>query len=160
LLDFCRCSNQKCCAAPRELCAKVSKLQWLAPTLLTTVACTPRRPKRKLRNYPVLTLRFCQVDGFRSRNRCGSQRRLRPRLERLASAVIPREGGVSSTPQLLDGLRTSLEYWITRPSAQLRTRRVMTGPVRIVATRPFGAGRCWPGCPSRPGSPAALQNSV
>jgi hypothetical protein len=33
LLDFCRCSNQKCCAAPRELCAKVSKLQWLAPTL-------------------------------------------------------------------------------------------------------------------------------
>ncbi|MBT1510806.1 hypothetical protein KIP88_09850 [Bradyrhizobium sp. SRL28] len=31
-----------------------------------------------------------------------------------ASAVIPREGGVSSTPQLLDGLQASLEYWITR----------------------------------------------
>ncbi|WP_247838605.1 hypothetical protein [Bradyrhizobium sp. 200] len=30
------------------------------------------------------------------------------------SAVIPREGGVSSTPQLLDALRASLEYWITR----------------------------------------------
>ena len=32
LLDFCRCSNQKCCAAPRELCANVWKLQWLAST--------------------------------------------------------------------------------------------------------------------------------
>jgi hypothetical protein len=30
-----------------------------------------------------------------------------------SSAVIPREGGVSSTPQLLDALRASLEYWIT-----------------------------------------------
>src|SRR4051794_41726832 len=28
------------------------------------------------------------------------------------SAVIPREGGESSTPQLLDNPLTSLEYWI------------------------------------------------
>jgi hypothetical protein len=29
-------------------------------------------------------------------------------------------------------LLTSLEYWITRPSAQLRTRRVMTVCVTMV----------------------------
>lgn len=33
LLDFCRCSNQKCCAVQSELCANAAKLQWLAPTL-------------------------------------------------------------------------------------------------------------------------------
>ena len=43
-----------------------------------------------------------------------------------ATAVIPREGGVSSTPRLLGSIASSLEYWITRPSARLRTRRVVT----------------------------------
>lgn len=33
LLDFYRCPNRKCCAAPRELCANAVKLQWLAQTL-------------------------------------------------------------------------------------------------------------------------------
>jgi len=33
LLEFCRCSNQKCCAAPHELCANAVKLQWLTSTL-------------------------------------------------------------------------------------------------------------------------------
>jgi hypothetical protein len=30
------------------------------------------------------------------------------------AAVIPRESGVSSTPQLLDSIASPLEYWITR----------------------------------------------
>jgi len=40
--------------------------------------------------------------------------------------VIPREGGESSTPRPLRMTVLPLEYWIARPSAQLRTRRAMT----------------------------------
>jgi len=32
----------------------------------------------------------------------------------VAAAVIPRESGVSSTPQLLDSITTGPEYWIIR----------------------------------------------
>ncbi|MYV86904.1 hypothetical protein GTH44_34280 [Bradyrhizobium japonicum] len=41
------------------------------------------------------------------------------------TAVIPREGGESSTPRPLRIPLPSLEYWIARPRAQLRTRRTM-----------------------------------
>jgi len=40
---------------------------------------------------------------------------------------MPREGGASSTPRPFRIQQTSLEYWIIRPSAQGRTRRMMTG---------------------------------
>jgi hypothetical protein len=30
------------------------------------------------------------------------------------AAVMPRESGASSTPQLLDSIASALEYWITR----------------------------------------------
>ena len=39
------------------------------------------------------------------------------------TAVIPRACGGSSTPRPTDSITDSLEYWVTRPSAQLRTRR-------------------------------------
>ncbi|WP_164933912.1 hypothetical protein [Bradyrhizobium guangzhouense] len=42
-------------------------------------------------------------------------------------AVIPRESVESSTPRHLDSVTAAAEYWIARPSAQLRTRRAMTG---------------------------------
>src|SRR5258708_14303178 len=35
------------------------------------------------------------------------------------TAVIPRESGVSSTPQLRGSIATALEYWITRWSLSL-----------------------------------------
>ncbi len=40
-------------------------------------------------------------------------------------AVIPRAGGVPSTPRPIDSNQVSLD-WVTRTSAQLRTRRVTT----------------------------------
>lgn len=76
-----------------------------------------------------------------------------PPLSYPALCAIAHWGGGSSTPQLLDGLRTSLEYWITRLVGD-------DGPVRIVAVRPPEAAVARPGCRSRPGSPSALQNSV
>ena len=42
------------------------------------------------------------------------------------SVVIPREGGVSSTPRHQGLTSAAAGYWIVRPSAQLRTRRTMT----------------------------------
>ncbi len=83
-------------AAPsrRELCAKAAKLQWLAPTLPSTVACTPRRPKREMRDNSVLTL------GAGPRSPRNVLRGRYPTLHRAASlisdfrptasAVIPR----------------------------------------------------------------------
>jgi multidrug efflux pump len=46
--------------------------------------------------------------------------------EAIRRAVMPRAGGASSTPRPFRIQQTSLEYWITRSSAQVRTRRVMT----------------------------------
>src|SRR5437879_5877438 len=46
---------------------------------------------------------------------------------------MPREGGASSTPRLFRIPLPSLEYWIARPSAQLRTRRAMTAVYEAIA---------------------------
>jgi hypothetical protein len=65
-------------AAPphRELCANAAKLQCSRqhfPRLLRARHVERSADARQ----PGLTLRFCEVDGFRRRNRCGSSR-LRP----------------------------------------------------------------------------------
>src|SRR6188474_3707174 len=51
---------------------------------------------------------------------------------------MPREGGASSTPRLHDSIQASLEYRVTRPSAQLRTRRVTTA-FYVASSQPYAA---------------------
>jgi hypothetical protein len=81
----CGCSNSadvriKSAAPPRcELCANAAKLQWLAPTLPTTVACAPRRagvihdllsflrchtPRRRGIQYAAASRRTTSVSGI------------------------------------------------------------------------------------------------
>jgi hypothetical protein len=38
------------------------------------------------------------------------------------NGVMPREGGASSTPQLLDSITASSEYWIARSSRAMTAR--------------------------------------
>jgi hypothetical protein len=70
-------------------------------------------------------------------------------------AVIPREGGESSTPRPIDSATTVSEYWIARPSAQLYTKRAMTVEC-VEATSPYIAitdarSPCpWPDVPPAP----------
>ena len=44
----------------------------------------------------------------------------------LNAIVVPRAGGGPSTPRPIRSSQLPLEYWFIRPSAQLRTRRMMT----------------------------------
>ena len=61
----------------------------------------------------------------------------RPPLSCPAKAGHPVRGGLS-IPSLL-----SLEYWIVRPSAQLRTRRTMTAEYDFAISRRIASEVCW-----------------
>jgi hypothetical protein len=56
--------------------------------------------------------------------------------------VVCREGGGSSTPGLSGQSLTSLEYRVTRPSAQLRTRRVTTIECEFAISRRITPESC------------------
>src|SRR5258705_8056321 len=62
---------------------------------------------------------------------------------------MPREGGASSTPRLLASLLLPLEYWVTRPSAQLRTRRVTTTECDVAFSRRIAPEVCNFVCPPK-----------
>src|SRR5205823_13390704 len=86
----------------------------------TSLDCCVRATstEAQMRDNSVLTLRFCRVDRFRRRNRCGSLRlSSSTAIEQPASAVIPHSAGDD-------------------------------GPVRIVATGPLEADVVRAGCPA------------
>jgi len=60
LLEFCRCSNQKCCAAQLRIMRQCCEAAMARVNTSLTVACAPRRAKREMRDNAVLTLAHLQ----------------------------------------------------------------------------------------------------
>jgi hypothetical protein len=72
LLDFCRCSNQKCCATPLRIMRQCCEAAMARVNTSLTVACAPRRSRREMRDDAVFdAARFARTGGFR-RSRCVS----------------------------------------------------------------------------------------
>ena len=77
LLDFCRCSNQKCCAAPLANYAPMLRSCNGSRQHFLDCCVHATSTKRRCATMRLLRLRICKLDGLRRSNRCGS-RRLHP----------------------------------------------------------------------------------
>jgi hypothetical protein len=141
LLEFCRCPNQKCCAAQLRIMRQCCEAAMARANTSWTVACTPRRSKRRCETTRLL---HCAFGGRRFR--CGSLR-LRPR---------PR----SNSPSGERGFNGRLRRGGVRPSSRPVTSRAAATPhsmarLFLIPCDPdqaLGSGRC----PARLRRPARL----
>ena len=130
LLDFCRCSNQKCCAAPPGIMRQCCEAAMARVNTSLTVACTPRRPKRRC-----ATTRFdAALLPARGRRSPSGSLLFRPAVTPANARSIRRGGGLKPPSRR-----------ITSP-----TPRALAGSPTRAIPEAFGSGRCRPGCPAGP----------
>ena len=105
LLDFCRCSNQKCCAAPPRIMRQCCEAAMARVNTSLDCCVHATSTEAQMRDNSILTLRFCQLDGseeatdaglcvFRPRPRSNSP----PGERRVRCAVAAWASNASSRP--------------------------------------------------------------